>query len=135
MKRTITSITAGLFLFFSSLQAQTTCSDDRVAYVNSKNIPSTTGAYTLSIGAEEKASQAYHYSGPGKVGGARVYGDVLSLVGVKLKVSLYNVDANDRPTGSAYHLHLSHHFLLGVRPILMLAFLHPFQSIQILLWL
>ncbi|MCX6296016.1 MAG: PKD domain-containing protein, partial [Bacteroidetes bacterium] len=101
MKRTITSITAGLFLFFSSLQAQTTCSDDRVAYVNSKNIPSTTGAYTLSIGAEEKASQAYHYSGPGKVGGARVYGDVLSLVGVKLKVSLYNVDANDRPTGSA----------------------------------
>ncbi len=101
MKRTITSITAGLFLFFSSLQAQTTCSDDRVAYVNSKNVPSTTGAYTLSIGAEEKASQAYHYSGPGKVGGARVYGDVLSLVGVKLKVSLYNVDANDRPTGLA----------------------------------
>lgn len=99
MKRKITLIATGFFLSLLSLQAQTTCPDDRVAYVNSKNV-GTTGAYTLSIGAEEKASQAYHYSGPGKVAGARVFGTVPSA-GVVLRVSLYNVDANDRPTGAA----------------------------------
>lgn len=98
MKRKITLIATGFFLGLLSLQAQTTCSDDKVAYVNSKNTGGT-GAYTLSIGAEEKASQAYHYSGPGKVGGARVFGDVPGFLGVVLKVSLYYVDANDRPTG------------------------------------
>ena len=82
------------------LKAQTTCLDDRVAYVDSKNTGSV-GAYTLSVGLEEEASQAYHYSGPGKVGGARIYGDVPLGLGVILKVSIYNVDANDRPTGSA----------------------------------
>jgi len=100
MKRTITLVTAGFFLGLLGMKAQTTCSDDRVAYVNSKNAGAT-GAYTLSIGAEEKGSQAYHYSGPGKVGGARVFGTVPGFLGVILKVSLYNVDANDRPTGSA----------------------------------
>lgn len=55
----------------------------------------------LTIGGEEKASQAYHYSGPGRVGGARVFGTVPVGLGVSLKVSLYNVDANDRPTGAA----------------------------------
>lgn len=95
-----TLITAGFFLGLLSLQAQTTCSNDRVAYVNSKNT-GTIGAYTLSVGAEEKAAQTYHYSGPGNVGGARVYGTVPSGLGVVLKVSLYNVDANDRPTGAA----------------------------------
>ena len=100
MKKKITLITTGFFLGLLSLQAQTTCSDDRVAYVNSKNTGST-GAYNLSVGAEEKASQAYHYSGPGKVGGARVYGSVPHISSVLLKVSLYNVDANGRPSGSA----------------------------------
>ncbi len=100
MKRTISLITAGVFLFLSSLQAQTTCSDDRVAYVNSKNVGGT-GAYTISIGAEEKAAQTYHYSGPGLVSGARVYGTVPGFLGVALQVSVYNVDANGRPKGSA----------------------------------
>ena len=100
MKKRITLIAAGLFLSLLSTHAQTTCSDDRNAYVDSKNV-GTTGAYTLTIGAEEKASQTYHYSGPGKVGGARVYGTVPLGLGVKLRVSLYNVDANGRPTGTA----------------------------------
>ncbi len=101
MKRTITTATAGFFLFFSSLQAQTTCSDDRVAYVNSKNVGAI-GAYTLSIGLEERGAQTYHYSGPGKVGGAKVYGHCPTLFqGVKLRVSLYNVGLNGRPTGSS----------------------------------
>ena len=90
MKRTFILTTAGFFLGLMSLKAQTTCSDDRVAYVNSKNT-GPIGAYTLSYGHEEKASQAYHYSGPGKVGGARVFGSVPVGLGVILKVSLYNV--------------------------------------------
>ena len=100
MKKLITLIAAGLFLSLLSVHAQTTCSDDRVAYVDSKNV-GTTGAYTLTVGAEEKASQTYHYTGPGKVGGARVFGTVPIGLGVVLKVSLYNVDANGRPTGTA----------------------------------
>ena len=100
MKKTFILTTAGFFLGLMSLKAQTTCSDDRVAYVNSKNT-GPIGAYTLSYGHEEKGSQAYHYSGPGKVGGARVFGSVPLGPGVFLKVSLFNVDANDRPTGSA----------------------------------
>lgn len=100
MKKRITIITAGLFLGLLSMNAQTICSDDRIAYVDSKNV-GPTGAYTLSVGAEEKASQTYYYNGPGKVGGARVFGSVPIGLGVKLRVSLYNVDANGRPTGSA----------------------------------
>lgn len=99
MRKKITLLASGLFLGLLGLNAQTTCSDDKVAYVNSKNTGST-GAYTLSVGAEEKAAQAYHYSGPGKVGGVRIYGSVPSGLGVLLRASLYNVDANDRPTGS-----------------------------------
>ena len=100
MKRTFILTTAGFFLGLMSLKAQTTCSNDTIAYVNSKNTGAI-GAYMLSYGYEEKASQAYHYSGPGKVGGARVFGSVPMGPGVFLKVSLFNVDANDRPTGNA----------------------------------
>lgn len=100
MRKIIILTTVGFFIGLLGLRAQTACSDDRVAYVDSKNID-TIGAYTLSIGFEEKASQAYHYSGPGKVGGARIFGDVPNGLGVILRVSLYNVDANDRPTGNA----------------------------------
>ena len=100
MKKTIILTTAGLFMSLFSLRAQETCAEDSVAYVNSKNT-GVTGGYMLTIGGEEKASQAYHYSGPGRVGGARVYGTVPSGLGVSLKVSIYNIDANDRPTGSA----------------------------------
>jgi len=99
MKRKITLIIGGLFLGILNAQAQTTsCPDDRVAYVDSKNVGNT-GAYTLSIDAEEKASQTYHYSGQGTVGGARIYGTVPLYLGITLRISLYNVDANGRPTG------------------------------------
>ena len=100
MKKKFTLLATGLFLGMMSLKAQTTCSPDRIAYVDSKNT-GLTGAYTLAIGQEEKAAQTYHYSGPGKVSGARIYGDVVNGLAVKLRVSLYEVDANGRPTGSA----------------------------------
>ncbi|MBK7956991.1 MAG: hypothetical protein IPK03_02095 [Bacteroidetes bacterium] len=100
MKKLITIISFALLMGMMSLKAQTTCPDDKVAYVNSKNTGGT-GAINLTIGMEEKASQAYHYAGPGKVSGARVYGTVTSGIGVFVRVSLFAVDANDRPTGSA----------------------------------
>ncbi len=100
MKNLITLISAGILLSLMSLQAQTTCAGDRVAYVDSKNV-GVTGSYTLTIGAEEMAAQTYHYSGPGEVAGARVYGTVPSGLGVAVRVSLYNVDANGRPSGAA----------------------------------
>lgn len=100
MRKRIILTTVGFFIGLLGLRAQTTCPDDRVAYVDSKNID-TIGAYTLSMGMVEKASQAYHYSGPGKVAGARVFGKVENTLGAAVKVSLYNVDANDRPTGAA----------------------------------
>jgi len=100
MKLKITVVGLFLILGLFKLNAQNTCSEDRVAYVNSKNV-GPTGSYILSIGSEEKASQTYHYAGPGKVSGARIYGTVPSIIGVVLKVSLYAVDGNNRPTGSA----------------------------------
>lgn len=71
-------------------------------YVASKNV-GPTGAYTLEIGAEEKAAQTYHYSGPGKIGRVRVSGSYtgvlpLFIEGVPLRVTVYGVDANGRPT-------------------------------------
>jgi hypothetical protein len=67
-------------------------------YVNSKNSGST-GSYTLLNGAEEKAAQTYHYSGPGKITRVRVYGNYSGIIpgGVPLRVSIYNVDAAGRP--------------------------------------
>ena len=99
MKRKIILITAGLLLSLVSLKSQTTCGDDYVAYVDSKNV-GTTSSVTLQIGMEEQAAQTYHYSATGIVDGARVYGTVPPGLGVFLRVSLYNVDANGRPTGA-----------------------------------
>lgn len=93
-------MTFGLLLSLFSMQGQTTCAEDNVAYVHSKNVGAT-GAYTLSIGGEEMAAQTYHYVGQGKVEGAKVYGTVPTILGVPLKVSVYNVDITGRPMGAA----------------------------------
>ncbi len=68
-------------------------------YVHSKDAGQT-GYYTLVAGLEEMAAQTYHYSGPGKVSQVRVYGhfNALFTYGIRLRVSVYNVDANGRPT-------------------------------------
>ncbi|TND01481.1 MAG: hypothetical protein FD123_4252 [Bacteroidetes bacterium] len=86
-----------LFLGFTRTDAQSGCTDLN-AYVDSKNSAGT-GAYTLLNGFEEKAAQTYYYSGPGRVNSVRVYGNYPGITaGVPLRVGVYNVDANGRPT-------------------------------------
>lgn len=96
-------ITMLMFVFlvsFSGLFAQTNCLDWN-EYVDSKNTLGT-GFYTLEGGFEEKSSQTYHYSGPGNVTDVKVNGQIpngfFGSYKVYLKVSIYNVDANNRPT-------------------------------------
>lgn len=83
--------------------AQSTSCNDWNEYVDSKNTGGT-GYYILSMGGEESAAQTYYYSGPGRVTRARVDGMIPSglngAIYVLLDVSVYNVDANNRPTGS-----------------------------------
>ena len=95
MKRS-TLITALAFLLTGGLSAQTSCVDWN-GYVNSKNTGGT-GFYTLINGFEEQAAQTYHYNGPGKVSQVRIYGNYPFPGGVPLRISVYNVDANGRPT-------------------------------------
>jgi len=77
--------------------AQTACPDLN-GYVESKNVAGT-GFYTLQTGIEEKAAQTYHYNGIGKVSKVRVYGTSASAL-VPLRISIYSVDANGRPTAT-----------------------------------
>lgn len=106
MKTKITLITASACLWLSCVQAQTPavspppCNDDLNGFVSYKNI-GTTGAYQLKNGFEEKASQTYNYSGPGKIVSVRVYGSYPGsgfLAGVPLKIGVYNVDGSGKPT-------------------------------------
>ena len=96
MKRITLVATTCLVGFFGTM-AQTTSCVDMNAYVASKNIGGT-GYYTLNNGLEEKAAQTYHYSGPGKVSQVRVYGNYPYAGGVPLRITVYNVDVNGRPT-------------------------------------
>jgi hypothetical protein len=96
-------ITILMFVFLTSfigLSAQTNCLDWN-EYVNFKNT-SGTGYYSLTGGVEEKAAQTYHYSGPGNITDIRLEGKVPLGAGSSywsyLKVSIYNVDASNRPT-------------------------------------
>jgi hypothetical protein len=95
MKR-ITLMALMTVLSSGFLSAQTSCVDWN-GYVNSKNSGGT-GYYTLLNGFEEHAAQTYNYSGPGKVSQVRVYGNYPYPGGVPLRISIYHVDANGRPT-------------------------------------
>ena len=100
MKKRITLVAASLGLWFSVGHAQSPCSNDLNGFVESKNV-SSTGYVQLKVGFEEHAAQTYSYSGPGKIYGARVYGNFQGfgmLSGVPLKISVYNVDNAGRPT-------------------------------------
>lgn len=97
MKQKITLLATAAFISFSSIKAQTQCNDLN-GFVEYKN-QGTTGAYHLSIGQEEYSGQTYHYSGSGKITSVRVYGNYPNTFGgVPLKIGIYNVDANGRPT-------------------------------------
>ena len=97
MKRITQTIALSLFALAGTMNAQSSCSDLN-GYVDSKNT-NATGYYTLLNGMEEKAAQTYHYSGPGKVNSVRVYGNYPGFMGgVPLRVGIYDVDANGRPT-------------------------------------
>jgi hypothetical protein len=100
MKKSLTIILMTLFLLSSwGLFAQISCTDLN-GYVDYKNT-GLTGAYTLSNGNEELAAQSYEYSGPGRVSSVRVYGNYPGIMGgVALRVTIYNVDVNGRPTSA-----------------------------------
>jgi hypothetical protein len=86
-----------IFSFYSLLEAQSTACADLNGYVASKNVGGTS-YYNLQNGSEEKAAQTYFYSGPGKLSQVRVYGNFPSTGGVPLRISVYQIDANKRPT-------------------------------------
>src|SRR6185312_1372846 len=96
MKKT-TLLACAMYLGALGAGAQNSCNDVN-GYPQSKNTGGT-GAYTLMTGFEENASQTYHYSGPGKISGVRLYGYTPNiLTGVNLTVRVYNVDVTGRPT-------------------------------------
>jgi hypothetical protein len=100
MKKRITLIAASFGLWYSVGHTQTYCSNDLNGFVESKNSGST-GSVQLKLGFEENAAQTYHYSSPGKIYGARIYGNHQGFgpfSGVPLKVTIYNVDNGGRPT-------------------------------------
>lgn len=97
MMKKITLITLAFFLGLFGVMAQSTSCVDMNGYVDSKNTGGT-GFYTLLDGVEEMAAQTYHYSGPGRVSQVRVYGNYPLSGGVPLRISVYNVDVNGRPT-------------------------------------
>ncbi len=95
--RKLTLTMFAILLSLVSIKAQSSCTDLN-GYVDSKNTAGT-GYYTLINGFEEKAAQTYHYSGPGRVSSVRVYGNYPGILGgVPLRVGIYDVDANGRPT-------------------------------------
>jgi hypothetical protein len=100
MKKRITLVAASLGLWFSMGHAQSPCSNDLNGFVESKNT-SSTGYIQLKVGFEEHAAQTYYYSGPGKIYGAKIYGNHQGFgmfSGVPLRVTIYNVDIGGRPT-------------------------------------
>jgi len=92
-----------MFVFIAGLSgsmAQVNCLDWN-EYVDHKNTGGT-GYYQLTVGTLEKAAQTYYYSGPGNVTEVEVLGQIPTGIGgafsTNLVVSIYNVDANNRPT-------------------------------------
>lgn len=97
MRKITLTMALSLLALTGVTYAQSSCTDLN-GYVESKNTGGT-GYYTLINGFEEEASQTYHYAGPGKVTSVRVYGNYPGIMGgVPLRVGIYDVDANGRPT-------------------------------------
>jgi hypothetical protein len=103
MKSKLIIMMAVLLGMMAQINAQTLCNADRVEYVEHKNTPNpATGTYTLTrlaTSSTYKASQAYHYSGEGRITQVRVYGDYPGgFWGANLRIGIYNVGPNDKPT-------------------------------------
>jgi len=84
------------FLVLTCSYAQVNCTDWN-GYVQSRNTGGT-GYYNLTSGLEERASQTYHLGSSGKITQLRVYGNYPFSGGVPLRLSIYAVDVNGRPT-------------------------------------
>lgn len=101
MKTKTTLIVASAFLWLSSAMAQAPCATNLNGFVAYKNVGGT-GAYQLRNGFEEKASQTYNYSGPGRISSVRISGSHTGsggwFDGVPLKIGIYNVDGSGKPT-------------------------------------
>lgn len=95
----ITLVTTACLISCFGAMAQTSSCVDLNGYVASKNV-GVTGFYNLQNGFEEMAAQTYNYSGPGKVSQVRVYGSIPGSNAVPLRVTVYNVDVNGRPTSA-----------------------------------
>jgi hypothetical protein len=71
---------------------------DEVEYVPSKNIGGT-DLILVSNGAPRRSvAQTYHYSGSGVVSSVKVYGENPHWHNITVKVGIYHVDVNNRPT-------------------------------------
>lgn len=78
-----------------------TCYDQN-GYVASKNQGGTTTYNIWPIGTSNSVAQTYHYDGVGQIYNIRVYGDNPSWFTHRVRVSIYNVDVNNRPTSMIY---------------------------------
>lgn len=77
--------------------AQTSSScPDLNGYVDSKNTGGTS-SFTLQSGTQ-RGAQTYQYNGLGRITSVRVYGNFPHFGAVPLRVVVYNVDVNGRPT-------------------------------------
>lgn len=95
----ITTLIFALVAGISVNWAQTGCEEDWNGYVESKDMGST-GYFTLYGGAEKMVSQAYHYSGTGVITAVQFEYEHYHWWGYPVRVSIYYVDANNKPTGS-----------------------------------
>ena len=79
--------------------AQTSCTDWENEYVQSKDSNLGVDSYE-TLGPGDQVAQTYFYSGQGTINAIRLHGYVPGLFTtfVPLKVTIYHVDANNRPT-------------------------------------
>ncbi|MBI3135657.1 MAG: T9SS type A sorting domain-containing protein [Bacteroidetes bacterium] len=78
---------------------QSSCTDWENEYVQNKD--NNLGANTYDfLGPGDQVAQTYHYSGQGSINAIRLHGYVPGMFStwVPLRIRIYNVDANNRPT-------------------------------------
>ncbi len=97
MRKVTMMMLAFMTLGATGVYAQTSSGTDNCEYVDHKNNGGT-GYHTLEIGQQEMAAQTYHYSGPGRIERVYISGDNPSGFTKRLRVGVYNVDGNGRPT-------------------------------------
>ena len=71
---------------------------DEVEYVPSKNLGGTDLIMITNGAPRRSVAQTYFYSGSGAISSVKVYGDNPHHHNVTVRVGIYNVDVNNRPT-------------------------------------